>query len=88
MRLTFEQWMEVHGAVAEAEWFRGGCQGTKGKYLAAAYRVYWLEWEEDRDVVQVFAVIALFGCVALAFWPKFFRWVIGWFEPLTAGVGG
>lgn len=76
MKLSFEAWREAYG-VEVLRSYPGLKMGEEREaFLRGVYRVYLLEYQEDREVVQVMAVVALVGCVGLAVWPGVFRWLI------------
>ena len=77
MRLSFKEWREEYAEEVLRPYSGLKVGEEREAFLRGAYRVYLLEVEEDREVVQVMAVIALVGCVGLAVWPGVFRWLIG-----------
>lgn len=76
MRLSFENWREAYAEEVLRPYSGLKVGEEREAFLRASYRVYLLEYEEDREVVQVMAVVALLGCVGLAVWPGVFRWLI------------
>lgn len=76
MRLSFEEWREEYAEEVLRPYSGLKVGEEREAFLRGAYRVYLLEFEEDREVVQVMAVIALVGCVGVAVWPGVFRWLI------------